>query len=262
MIKIDNINEIHNILLGIAKDFHRVCVANDIPYYMLGGTMLGAIRHKGFIPWDDDMDFGVPRPFYNKLVLKLTDELSAPYRCCSYKNNDSVFSAIIKIEDSRTVSLDPRVRIPLEKQIGLNIDIFPLDYCKADDEVLKKIHRMWIIYQTIYVGNGGSSKWKNCIKTILSTLCPISRKKMLDRMHAELSNLAEGPMLSNVFGAWKEKEIIPIEWYGTGSIFSFEDCEFYGIRDYDKYLTKLYGDYMTPPKKDKHLHLEQVYWRE
>ena len=54
-----NIDEVHQILLGIGKEFHRICTINNIPYYMIGGTQLGAIRHGGFIPWDDDMDFGI-----------------------------------------------------------------------------------------------------------------------------------------------------------------------------------------------------------
>ena len=67
-------NQCHKLLLKIAKEFDQICTKYDIPYYMLGGTMLGAIRHKGFIPWDDDMDFGVPRLYYNLLIQKLENE--------------------------------------------------------------------------------------------------------------------------------------------------------------------------------------------
>ena len=142
MKEIDNIEVIHTILLETAKVFHSICMDNKIPYFMLGGTMLGAIRHKGFIPWDDDMDFGVPRPYYNQLLQILERELPYPYRCCTYKNHQGVFAAFIKIDDSRTVAKDPRVRLPIKDQIGVNIDVFPLDYCQKDDRILKKIH-MW-----------------------------------------------------------------------------------------------------------------------
>ena len=77
-----DIEEAHHILLDIAKAFTKVCDENNIPYYMLGGTMLGAVRHKGFIPWDDDMDFGVPREYYDLLINVLEKELPSPYRCC------------------------------------------------------------------------------------------------------------------------------------------------------------------------------------
>ena len=259
---IENISEVHQILLNIAKEFTKVCKKNDIPYYMLGGTMLGAVRHKGFIPWDDDMDFGVPRPYYDKLVTALERDLPSPYRCCTYKNHTGVFALILKIDDCRTVADDPRVRLPLNKKIGVNIDVFPLDYCTPNDKIIKDIHRMIIVYRTIYVGNASRSIWKNAIKTILSTIWPISRTMMLDQIHTKLSRVKKGPMLANVFGAWHEKECIPVEWYGDSVVYPFEDTEFYGIKDYDKYLKQLYGDYMIPPQGDKHIHLNNIYWKD
>ena len=69
------LDEIHLTLLDIAKEFDRICVKHNIPYYMIGGTMLGAVRHKGFIPWDDDMDFGVPVEYYEELQRILDKEL-------------------------------------------------------------------------------------------------------------------------------------------------------------------------------------------
>ena len=58
-----SIEELHQIVLNIGKEFHKICINNNIPYYILAGTMLGAIRHKGFIPWDDDIDIGIPRQY-------------------------------------------------------------------------------------------------------------------------------------------------------------------------------------------------------
>ena len=74
------IDEIHARVLAIAKEFDKICTRHQIPYYMLGGTMLGAIRHKGFIPWDDDMDFGVPIAYYDQLEEILKEELPSNYR--------------------------------------------------------------------------------------------------------------------------------------------------------------------------------------
>lgn len=258
---IETVDDLHTILLGIAKAFHKICTENNIPYYMLGGTMLGAVRHKGFIPWDDDMDFGVPREYYSDLILLLEKELPYPYRCNTYKNNPSVYSVIVKIDDTRTIADDPCVRMPLEQKIGVNIDIFPLDFCEEDDPIIRKIRKLELVYQTVYVGNLKGKKWKNMLKNVLSTIFPISRTGMLDYIHKELSNIKKGPMLANVFGAWKEKECVPFDWYGYNTKYVFEDTEFYGIREFDKYLTKMYGDYMTPPKGDKHLHLKNVYWK-
>ena len=261
MKQIDNISEIHGILLGIAKEFHRICTENNIPYYMLGGTMLGAVRHQGFIPWDDDMDFGVPRQYYDRLLIILEKELRFPYRCCTYKNNPGVMTAFLKIDDCRTVADDPRVRLPLENKIGVNIDVFPLDYCKPGDKIAEKIQKIGLLHRTIYVGNSSRNKIKNTIKTVLSAIWPESHVSMIDRMHSELAKLEEGPMMANVLGMWKEKECIPIEWYGENVSYPFENTEFYGVKEYDKYLKQLYGDYMTPPNGDKHIHLDGVFWK-
>ena len=77
-----------------------------------------------------------------------------------------------------------------------------------------------------------------------------------------LKNLPQGDYLSNVFGAWGTRECIPVEWYGKGVKYKFEDTEFCGPAEFDKYLSQLYGDYMTPPKGDKHIHLDGVYWKD
>lgn len=78
MRKIETAEELHGILLAMAKTFHKICVEEDIPYYMVAGTMLGAKRHKGFIPWDDDMDFAIPRAYYEKAKNVLKTKLPPP----------------------------------------------------------------------------------------------------------------------------------------------------------------------------------------
>ena len=91
-----DIEEVHSRVLAIAKEFDRICTLHGIPYYMIGGTMLGAIRHKGFIPWDDDMDFGVPIEHYQELINILEKELPYPFRCCTYKNHPAVLFNFLK----------------------------------------------------------------------------------------------------------------------------------------------------------------------
>lgn len=245
------LEEQHEIILGIAKAFANICETHNIPYYMLGGTMLGAVRHQGFIPWDDDMDFGIPRPFYAKAIELLENELQKPYRCCTYRNHKGCRSAFMKIENINTAINDPRVKLPIEEQLGLNIDVFPLDYCDENNSVLKKINRLMLLQQTIYVGNMYGSPIKNGLKKILSLICPISHNKMLDKANALLAELPEGKCLANVFGRWGSKEIIPIEWYGEKVKYKFEDSYFCGLKEFDKYLQKLYNNYMQLPPENK-----------
>src|SRR5574344_2038504 len=120
MEKID-IDECHQILLDVAKDFHKICVKNGIPYYMLGGTMLGAIRHKGFIPWDDDMDFGIPREYYKTFINIAEQELKPQFLLKSRFNTSYIKLDVLKLEDTRTVIEEKDCDLATEK-IEVNID--------------------------------------------------------------------------------------------------------------------------------------------
>ena len=94
--------ELHRRALALGKCFHSICEKNSIPYYMLGGSMLGAVRHKGFIPWDDDMDFGVEREYFNKLLQILNEQLPENYRLVSKDNVKGFYGGFVKLEDRQT----------------------------------------------------------------------------------------------------------------------------------------------------------------
>ena len=129
-----NIREIQLCCLKIAKEFAKICERHNIPYYMLEGTMLGAVRHKGFIPWDDDMDFGVPLEHFDEVINLLKKELPAPYKCSTYKDSKCVFFSFFKIEDTSTVLDDKQLPCRLANKIGINIDVFPLVHCNKEIE--------------------------------------------------------------------------------------------------------------------------------
>lgn len=257
------IDEIHARVLAIAKEFDKICTRHHIPYYIIGGTMLGAIRHKGFIPWDDDMDFGVPLDYYSQLEDILMEELPSNYRCCTYKNHPCVIHNFFKIEDRETVFDDrDRYPIPLNEQIGVNIDIFPLSRCRLDDPVMKKV----TYYKTLLGAFMNSQSHpdslpRKIVKASLRFIAGGSALKVNNKMEQLLHN-TKGDCLGNLLGHWGAKEIIPYDWYGDGVRYSFEDTSFVGIMSYDKYLTKLYGDYMQlPPEEKRATHMGNVFLR-
>ena len=259
MRKID-IKECHKLLLGIAKEFDAICTKHNIPYYMLGGTMLGAIRHKGLIPWDDDMDFGVPYEHYNQLIDILEKELPERYKCFTHNNCESVKSPFAKISDTQTRINDPRIKLPIEKQIGVNIDIFPLYSCEPEDAKIKDIHKVGKVAQVLFVEPPTKNRLKSLIKQILRILCPISNSFLINKRLSIAAGLKKGNYLANIFGRWKEKEIIPVEWYGENVRFQFEDTTLCGIKEYDKYLTSLYNHYMElPPVGSRFCHTQEIF---
>ncbi len=262
MKEINSISEVHRILLDIAKAFVAVCDKHHIPYFMIGGTMLGAVRHKGFIPWDDDMDFAIPRKYYQQAIDVLKKELPAPYRCCTYKDNLAVRFCFFKVEDSSTILFDRTVPLPQEQHLGLNIDVFPLDQIDFKDKKVKKIMRYRKLNRLLFVDNP-NSKIKQGLRKVLRIIIPIPRNYILNKEDKMLSRCDSTTMLSNVFGRWKDREFIPVEWYGDDVYYQFEDTSFRGIKEYDKYLSRMYDDYrQLPPENKRFVHVTDRYYRE
>lgn len=259
-----DIEEVHSRVLAIAKEFDRICTLYGIPYYMIGGTMLGAIRHKGFIPWDDDMDFGVPIEHYQELINILEKELPYPFRCCTYKNHPAVLFNFLKIEDQSTCIDDVAIDLPLNQKLGLNIDIFPLNVCNLGGKAEKKVRKKEALLGKVYLHSTTcpDSKIRGLLKTMLRIMTGGTPKKLQKDIEDRLLAINKGNYVGNILGRWGEKEVIPQEWYGFDQRYPFEDTSFVGIEEYDKYLTRLYGDYMLlPPKEEQVAHVENVFLR-
>lgn len=250
--------EIQQLLFGIAKEFHRVCVKHNIPYYMLGGTMLGAIRHNGFIPWDDDMDLGVPREYYYKLLSILKVELPRRYKIIT---DQEWFAPIVyyKIEDNCTIA---EMKEDKSKSMthGLYIDIFPLDNCSSDLKITKWIFKKQKILNAIHSARFTDyreySLSKRIILKILSII-PYSKQKWIRNyklLEAELEKTGNDAMV-NFSGIYKNKEILDKTIFGKPRLYTFEDFELYGPELADEFLTHMYGNYMQlPPVEKRHTH--------
>lgn len=258
-----DIIEVHARVLAIAKEFDRICVKHNIPYYMIGGTMLGAVRHKGFIPWDDDMDFGVPFEYFHELIGILEKELSYPYHCCTYENHPAIIYNFFKIEDQTTIINGTSLGLGESQQIGVNIDVFPLNKCRFK-------HYSYIRLKSRRLLLGGfltSMTHPNNIlvifaKSLFRLLAGGSRIRVNRKIDKLLRKTNEGKYRGNLLGRWGGKEIVPSDWYGIGKRYQFEDTSFVGIEKYDEYLTNVYGDYMTlPPEADRIPHVDNIYLR-
>jgi lipopolysaccharide cholinephosphotransferase len=260
-----NIDECHDILLSIALEFDKICRAHNIRYYMLGGTMLGAVRHKGFIPWDDDMDFGVPRSDYKRLMKLLPSVLSPHLRMLTRENGGFVFSNFMKIDNSRTHVNDSLY--DEDMKMGINIDIFPLD------KGLKTAFRTFIFNKYIVlllmlkdykcIHPSKRSFVKSIIARILRFLFyPIGKERLLayiDRcIFAHVAEASE--LFVNYYGRWHNKEIVKKEIFGTPKEYEYNGHLFYGVEDANAYLTRLYGDYLKlPPEEERNAHLTGMY---
>ena len=250
MITQQELDKVHTYVLQIAKEFHNICLANDITYYMLGGSMLGAVRHKGFIPWDDDMDFGVLRKDFEKLKNLLQSSISKDLKLVSKENTPNFYGGFIKIENTKTQIQE----INSEFYSGVSIDIFPLDKTDGDKSFFSNNHKINLLY---HINNYRFYDLKNYsfLKKMISRCLHILHFpkdkfqifNIIERRY--LKN--EGDYIANHYGAWGMKETVKETVMGKPTLYDFEDTKFYGVEDYEEYLKALYSDYTVLPEQDK-----------
>lgn len=239
--------EIHARLFHMLKDLHKICVENHITYYMIGGTALGAVRHKGFIPWDDDVDIAMPRPDYERFSALAREKFPEYLELRWYKNTKNSPFQFIKLIDNRTTLKEEMYNNYVE---GLYIDIFPLDGVKPDGffENIRR-RRIWFLH-TLVIEKSSTKKKKTTLKRIgKRCIKTLNLKWLHNRLEKRLlaASYEDCPMVANFLGAWGEREIMEKRLFGTPKLYSFEGAEFFGPELVDEYLTNLYGDYMTPP---------------
>ena len=262
MKRICSLIDIQQRLLSLGSACSAVCDRHGIPYVMLGGTMLGAVRHRGFIPWDDDMDFAVPREHYEQLITLLERELPGEYKCLTYKDCEQIKYPFIKIEDTRTCIDDPRLNCPLEEKIGINVDVFPLDVCNINGWKIKWIYFLLKLQTLLFVESTSPSFLKDSIRTILRFLMSVKKNYLLERIETMLKNNTKGDYIGNIYGRWKMKEVFKSEIYNSTCSYEFEGLNFKGVENYHSYLTQMYGDYMMlPPEEKRIVHVDNVYLR-
>ena len=256
---ITDIHELHSIILQIGKTFHKICQENNIPYYMLGGTLLGAIRHKGFIPWDDDMDFGIPRKHYFHALDILRKQLPPEYKVVTIEDGVGIFGEIAKVEDTRTV-INEMGRDVTGKTAGVFIDIFPID--ETNDNYGRFSRNMLILRllhaQQLVMSNSKHPGHAEKLCKFTSKL--LGRYFFLRLLRAVVRK--SGTHNTNYSGMWDRRETVKKEIIGKPKLYDFEDTQFYGVNKPHEYLTSLYDDYMQLPPEDKrHTHLENVYYK-
>lgn len=252
--------------------FHDFCVENKLRYYTLAGTCLGMVRHKGFIPWDDDIDVGMPREDYNSFVELMKNGLEH-YKLDVPTMDDKYLYTYAKLYDTNTTLIENN-RHKLKR--GIFIDVFPLDGAgndleKGKEQYLSINKKINLICLRNCVVSNHRAVYKNAA-IIMSRLLPrfiLNENKLIKQVIEESAKYKfdECKIIANFSGDWGTKEVFKKEWFGEPVLYNFENIKIYGPVDADSYLTNLYGDYMTPPPPEKrvshhdflYLNLEEGY---
>lgn len=257
-----DIKQVQKKLLVMASVVDDICKAHNIPLYMISGTMLGAIRHKGFIPWDDDMDFAVPYQYYPDLISVLKKELPKEMRCLTYDSSETYKIPWIKVEDVETKVIDNSLYVGEDKMPGLTIDIFPLVSCNKEvcHHTIRIIQR-WIKTNRIVYSR---STQNNCIKSLVKRgikfIFPISAKEINDRIMHLTDSILPGEYYIIPMDPNYSNRYFPIHWFEPMTKYEFEDKLLYGAAKYDNYLKEVYGNYMAlPPIEKRRIHCDNVF---
>lgn len=263
MRKISNIDELHQLALNIAKEFHGVCENHHIPYYMLYGTMLGAKRHQGFIPWDDDMDFGVKLEYYDRLVKALKEDLPVRYRCITRYDRQGAVGGFIKIEDTHTI-VKEKSRLHNEDNTGVFIDVFLLYPCNGNKSWFSRsgMIKLCTLIQAYRFYSKKKPLWQYIISKITKFFFFWLEKPHLINFYERVLVPKKGKCLTTHSSIYNMKDIMDMSIYGQPQLYRFEDTRLYGVENANGYLKHLYDNYMQlPPEEKRKIHISEVYYK-
>ncbi len=255
-------------ILELLKLFKEICEKHHLRYFMVGGTMLGAIRHQGFIPWDDDLDVGMPRPDYEKFIKIAKQELPAGFLFLNYKQDEEYKRYFSRIVDQNVEIYNASN----SKEIVENawLDIFPYDGMPKG-KLRRKAHFWYLtgwrlLYhmscfdELVNLNRPGRPKYQQFIINFIHVTKighNLNTKKLMRRIEKGLMkyDYEKADYLVSFFGSYMTREIIPKSMLGELTYYPFESIQMLGAEFSDDFLTHFYGDWEKPPKdgnKDKH----------
>ena len=258
--------------LGILEELDRFCTEHKLVYYIVGGTLLGAVRHKGFIPWDVDIDVVMPRNDYEILNKLYTKHPTSEYLLRNHSNTKEYTRphALLCLKGTKLYNKYDRFN-PQLPNYGIYIDIFPLDNT-PDDEVLRRRHEIKIgFWKTLQHNKISCSYTGNGIKQFAHRIIRIAHKPIsldwindhFDKCTSEynsIETLEFGAVGSGRFPY--NKESMKKEIFGKPVKLLFEGRLFNAPERYEDWLERMYGDYMKVPpaqeQEDGYSYIENV----
>ena len=247
--------EFRDVQLGIMDAIDAFCTTHGIFYSLEGGTLLGAIRHKGFIPWDDDIDIIMPRPDYDRFWKEFNAASDGTFKAVNYFVDDEFPHVLTRVVDTRTLAVDHN----RTNKFGVFVDLSAVDGQPDDPAEFDAYVRRYLKLKTAL--KKGSPIWRCTdsfavkLKTLLRHPFYPSRKKTVAALETFFRSVPYGSTqhAGHIMGGSDWDTHMPYKTFLEVERRPFEDRQYCCLKDYDTFLKSLYGDYMQlPPEKDRH----------
>ena len=265
--EVTDIREIQQMELGIMEYIHEICQKIGVKYFLAYGSLIGAVRHKGFIPWDDDMDICMLREDYEKLQDYLIANPDERYEVMSYKNNLNYVYPFMKVQDNHTYLLEEDVRI--DSNMGIYVDIFPVDGYEDDSVFKDKMTRLIKKRQLSCYTFKGITNTKSLLNSLIRYISVIifyftnTNKYIrgIDEL-AQSRKVDDYELVDYLIYKDMNKPVWKREWLKQTITGVFEGKEFMIPKNYHEILTSDYGDYtQLPPVELRFSHHDFQLWK-
>lgn len=257
------------LLLGIMDAIHEYCEERKLRYTLFYGSMIGAVRHQGFIPWDDDLDIAMPRLDYETFRRDFNDFSGGRYRLIDADVLPGYYLPFAKVIDTHTELLE---EVDSDIHIGVSIDVFPIDVCPGDLAEAKAFARHGHFPRTLITAKNIYGKKRRALhKRVVIALAKTfssfwSREMLIRKLNEENSKYASsdesnfvGEIDLMTYGA--DRSVWPRELFSGSLMLSFERREYRVASGFDQILRVTYGDYMElPPEEKRVTHHRFVAW--
>lgn len=248
------LKKLHKYQQEILDEIDKICKENNLNYFLIGGTLLGAVRHQGFIPWDDDIDIAMPRKDYEKFIHLCKSNLDSKFELDCIKTNKKYWLPFIKIRRNGTIHEEKALE-EYDGNKGIWLDIFPLDEFSDKDNLIKrenKIKKLKILLQCKNIRK--TKEYNSVYKKIILILIKILPNRFLHLLINKcMMSKQEGEYFVN-FGSQygiKKQTHLKDKYFPAIDV-EFEGKMYKAPRDYDYVLTKIYGkNYMELPPIEK-----------
>ena len=261
-----SVKESQEIELAIMQELHSFCQKHGLRYLLAYGTLIGAIRHKGFIPWDNDMDIFMPRPDFEKFMeITKTEPVGEHYYIKHYTNDEKYHYNCARVCDARTQVTIPYIPVQ-PNSMGIWVDIFAVDGLPADS-FWQRVQRSRVrtAYYALRAHIYGTLDNKNQLRKIVKLAClkfVSNRHQRLNKRITALEKKYDFNTSLQTAVLWVDKFVlIPRADFDHPRLVPFEQYEFYVPEHYDQILKDTYGNYMELPEESKRItHGIEAYW--